>query len=74
MERESTISDDPQDIIVLTWHIDDVREIRPDLSDEQCRDVLRECERRHDTEIGINWDVLRTCAEDCFPEAEEDAR
>lgn len=74
MDRERTASDDTQDRIVLTWHIDDVREVRPDLTDEQCREVLRQCERRHDAGIGINWDVLRTHAADCFPEAGEAGR
>jgi hypothetical protein len=61
----------PQDSIAILWHIDDVRNVRPDLDDTQCREVLRYCEDRHDAEIGINWDVIRTVAEECFPETGE---
>jgi len=57
--------------IAAAWHIDDVREVRPDLTDKQCMEVLIECDRRHDAEIGINWDVLRCHADELFPEPEE---
>ena len=69
--HEINISSDTQDCIAILWHIDDVREVRPDLNDTQCREVLRRCERHHDAEIGINWEVIRTVAEECFPAAEE---
>ena len=53
--------------ITNLWHIDDVKEVRSDLTRKQCLEVLRECERQHDANIGINWDVLRFHAEDLFP-------
>jgi hypothetical protein len=53
------------------WSIEDVREIRPDLDETQCRAVLDECRRSFNAETGINWDVLRDCAEALFPEPEE---
>jgi len=56
--------------IAILWHIDDVREQRPDLTDPQCMEVLRECERQHDATIGIDWDVLRFHADELFPQAE----
>ncbi len=55
------------DEITISWHIDDVREIRPDLTAEQCREVLQQAERRHDASVGINWDVLAIHADDLFP-------
>jgi hypothetical protein len=60
-----------QGYIVVLWHIDDVKELRPDLSDEQCREVLEHCDKYHDATIGINWDVISFHAQDLFPEPEE---
>ncbi|MFZ1932672.1 MAG: hypothetical protein WCB27_25385 [Thermoguttaceae bacterium] len=60
--------------IAAGWSIDDVREIRPDLTDEQAWDVLQAVERNHDATIGINWDVLDYHAERLFgdgPETDE---
>ena len=59
------------DEIAISWHIDDVREIRPDLTDEQCREVLQQAERRHDASVGINWEVLAIHADDLFPNESE---
>ena len=53
------------------WHVEDVQAVRPDLTDEQCREVLRQCGRHHDAEIGINWIVLSTVADDLFPRIRE---
>ena len=57
--------------IVVLWHTDDVLEMRPDLSEEQCKEVLLQCRRRHDAGIGINWDIIRIHADDLFPEPPE---
>jgi len=54
--------------LITLWHIDDVRELRPDLTDEQYREVLEECDHRHDADIGINWEVIRVHADSLFPE------
>jgi hypothetical protein len=32
--------------------------------------ILLECDRRHNAEIGINWDVIRVHADNLFPETE----
>ena len=55
------------DEIAIVWHIDDVKEVRPDLTDEQCRAVLRQADESHDATIGINWEVLEIHADDLFP-------
>ena len=54
--------------IATLWHIDDVLEVRSDLTPEQCIEVLKECERQHDATIGINWDVLSFHADELFPQ------
>jgi hypothetical protein len=53
------------------WHIDDVVMSDPDrdddwnsdLSEEECREVLRLSEKYHDSGIGINWEVLESWIE-----------
>ena len=57
--------------IGILWHIDDVKGVRPDLTDEQCMEVLEQCDRRHDAEMGISWQVIEIHAADLFPEPRE---
>ena len=54
--------------IAAIWHIDDVKNIRPDLTDEQAWEVLEQVGDIHDAEWGINWTTLETVADDLFPE------
>ncbi len=56
-----------EDEIAITWHIDDVKEVRPHLTDAQAREVLQQVKHGHDASIGVNWDVLKTVADDLFP-------
>jgi hypothetical protein len=53
--------------IFSAWHVDDVLSERPDLTEEQCREVLRNLERNHDANIGINWEVIDTVAAILYP-------
>lgn len=52
--------------IAVIWCIEDVQEVRPDLSEDQCWEVLEATRRYHDATIGINWDVLRCQADLLF--------
>ncbi|MEZ6143809.1 MAG: hypothetical protein R3B84_24855 [Zavarzinella sp.] len=52
--------------IAIVWQIEDVREVRPDLSNDQCWQVLQACKRYHDASVGINWDVIRSTADHLF--------
>ena len=52
------------------WQVDDVRGQRPDLTEEQCRQVLCAIKRGHDATIGINWDVIDAVADILYPEPE----
>ena len=56
--------------IAICWDVNDVLEIRPDLSDTQARVVLDKAERMHDAEIGINRGFIRMIADDLFPEVQ----
>ena len=53
--------------IAIIWDIEDVQDIRPDLSDTQAMEVLLEVEHRHDSSIGISWDTLDIWAQELFP-------
>jgi len=52
--------------IVILWHTDDVKSIRPDLDDDQCMKVLNKVSRNHDAQIGVNWDVLEFWADELY--------
>ena len=58
------------DWIAEFWGVDDVKEVRPDLSDEQSRKVLHHVQHCHDATIGITWDTLEIVADNIFPEKE----
>ena len=59
--------------IAILWHAQDVKALRPDLTDDQCKEVLLECEDRHGTDLGITWQVIAVHAHDLFPLFEERA-
>ena len=59
------------DSITIVWYIDDVKEVRPDLTKQQCREVLQVADRRYDANLGIDWDMLTIHANDLFPLLEE---
>ena len=54
------------DAIFLEWSYKDVKSVRPDLSDEDAREVLHSVWQRHDAHIGVNWTVLETTADMMF--------
>ena len=57
--------------IALIWSIEDVQEIRPDLTDKQAWEVLEKVERHQDAAVGVTWDTLEMVAEDLFGSAPE---
>ena len=57
---------DPTKEICITWHILDVKDVRPDLTDEQALAVLHAVENDH-PDIGITFDILHEKAEELFP-------
>ncbi|MBI1349295.1 hypothetical protein GC163_23755 [bacterium] len=52
--------------IAIVWSTDDIRQVRPDLTDDQCWKVLQEAERQHDAMIGMSCDTLIWIADDLF--------
>ena len=61
---------DNSNSIAIIWCIDDVKSIRPDLSDDECMDVLTYQDRKHDASMGVSWDTLEWCAHYLFPKKE----
>lgn len=59
---------DQQRRIAHIWCIEDVKGVRPHLTDDQAWDVLQAVERRLNSELGINWDVIRDTADELHPE------
>ena len=53
--------------IAIFWGVDDVKSVRPDLTDDQCMEVLEQCDDKHDANIGISWDVIEFHAGYLFP-------
>ena len=72
MNMESQTGFDPNREIAITWNVDDVKGIRPDLTDEQAMDVLYDVKRKHDAEWGVSWTTLRTVADILFPKFSDD--
>ena len=48
--------------ISITWSIYDVQSVCPHLTDAESYYVLREVQRKHDADQGINWDTLSETA------------
>ena len=55
--------------VAIIWCLEDVKEVRPDLDDDQCWQVLQNVKRHHDATIGVNWDVLDCVASLLFGNA-----
>jgi hypothetical protein len=53
-------------MVGIIWSVEDVKARRPDLSDEQCWQVLSTMQDHHDCEQGITWDTINTTAEELF--------
>lgn len=58
----------PKKEITISWHIEDVQSIRPDLNDEQAFEVLEDVKNNHDASLGICYLTLEIYAEQLFPE------
>lgn len=57
--------------IGVTWCIEDVLIVQPDLTNEQAWEVLQQVKDVHNAEYGISWTTLETVADDLFGNAPE---
>jgi hypothetical protein len=55
--------------IAIVWCIEDVKEVRPDLTDDQAWEVLQLVERSHDANFGVSWETLDSAAHSLFGDA-----
>ncbi len=60
--------------IAHIWGIEDVQEVRPDLSEAQAWEVLQHVDHHKDAGLGITWLTLEMAAEMLFGDAPETDR
>ena len=58
-------------MVAVVWCIEDVQDVRPDLTEEQAWEVLRCCRQRHDCNFGFNWEFIEMVADDRYPDTAE---
>ena len=58
--------------VAVLWSTEDVQSVRPDLDDDQAWEVLQRCRKVHDCDIGFNWLLIETVADDLFPNEGDD--
>ena len=63
---EITILDVAETFIDITWSIEDVKSLRPDLTASECMEVLERVQARHDASIGVTYDSVKIDAEILF--------
>ena len=56
--------------IQISWSVDDVYSIRPDLTEDQAMEVLQNVKDNHDADIGVCWETLNFWADSMFPKGE----
>lgn len=53
--------------IAIIWHIEDVQNVRPDLTNHQAGKVLKHLKDNHDASVGIHWEVIEIVADILYP-------
>lgn len=53
--------------VAVIWSIDDVQEVRPNLTDDESWEVLQACRKYHDCTVGFSWDHIECVAGSLFP-------
>jgi hypothetical protein len=64
--------DEKTDILIIKWNVEDVLNVRPDLNEEQAKEVLYALANDFDANIGVNWAVIEMMAEKEFPEGNDE--
>lgn len=54
--------------VAVIWCIDDVKQVRPDLTDDQAWEVLQRCYDKHACDVGLTWTTIEMAADGMFPE------
>lgn len=66
MNKNECKGNEMTEIIHITWLIDDVLSVRPNLTKEQASAVLVHVRECYDANIGINWNIIKQAADDMF--------
>ena len=53
--------------VYIPWSVDDVKSVRPHLSDDQSMEILLIAKDKHDANEGINWSMLKFWADELYP-------
>lgn len=61
------------DEIAIVWSVDDVMEECKWLTKEQAYDVLHHLDRKHDANIGVNWETIYYWGQHLYPQENQDA-
>lgn len=78
--KPSTAQEEPVDIhalleqrrqVAVIWSVEDVQSVRPGLNDDQAWEVLQQCSKVHDCEVGFTWLLIEYVADDLFPSTKE---
>ena len=54
--------------VAVIWYTEDVQSVRPNLNESQSWEVLQECQRVHDCNVGFTWLLIEMVADDLFPD------
>lgn len=57
----------PDKQVAIIWSIQDVKSVRPHLTNEQAMKVLEHVKRSHDATIGVSWETLEITSDMLFP-------
>lgn len=52
--------------IAIVWDVEDVRAVRPDLTEEQAWKILQAVRKNHDASVGVSWETLEITADYLF--------
>jgi hypothetical protein len=61
------LEDEITEEIAIIWHIEDVQNVRPNLTNQQASDVLIHLKKNHDANLGITWDTIEIATDLLFP-------
>lgn len=70
--EDNLIDERKSDSIAIVWHVEDVLDQCPTLNRDEALEVLHVLKRKHDANIGINWEVIQIVAQCCYPQKFEE--
>ena len=74
---EQMVEKEFADCCMVSWHVEDIhcciedREMDVEVSDKEAAEILEWIERKHDANIGVNWDVIEYYIEEFVKERDK---